>query len=492
MKMKFATVSSIDQGIFQNYKFHIIPLIEKNDFKIVGKIYPEFGKLAKNFKFTGCEETPLLFTSGNFRDILVAVVGFGGTKNNDTFRKLAKKLIKLIRRERSDSALIRILSPKTLNREVFINFIDYMLLNSYDFKKYKYSKKKEGSFSVKKVGINFEGIEKYSGVIKERVKINGSVSEIRDMVNDVPGNITPDSVIKYAAKIAEKSKDIKFTVYSGKDLKKNRLNGLIAVGKCSPHEPAMIKIEYLPKNYKKRVALIGKGITFDSGGLNIKTGSHMKTMKSDMAGAGAVLGIIKTFAGLNKNIQITGYIPVAENMPGRNAYKPDDIILFRNGKSVEIVNTDAEGRLILADSLCLASEEDIDEIIEFSTLTGSIVNSLGDIYAGLMCNNKNLAKKLIRASSNTGEKICELPLAPEYKKSIESEIADLKNAGYGSASSIKAALFLCEFAGSKPFAHIDIAGTAFINKTNDYFLMKGATGYGIRLIIEYLINLTKN
>jgi leucyl aminopeptidase len=215
-------------------------------------------------------------------------------------------------------------------------------------------------------------------------------------------------------------------------------------------------------------------------------------MKSDMSGAAVVLGITEAISKLKLPVIVDAFAPIAENMPGQYAYKPGDIITFNNKKTVEIFDTDAEGRLLLADALIMASKEDPDCIIELSTLTGSIANFLGDGIAGLMGNNETLMSMLLDSGGNTGEQLWQLPLIEVYKESIQSKIADLKNAGYGRASAIKAGLFLNEFIKKIPFAHIDIAGTAFLSKPNTLYAQEGATGFGVRLLLDFLQDLEKN
>ncbi|MCX6554955.1 MAG: M17 family metallopeptidase, partial [Candidatus Aminicenantes bacterium] len=280
-------------------------------------------------------------------------------------------------------------------------------------------------------------------------------------------------------------------VFRKAELAEHGLNGLLAVGAAACSSTALIRLDWIPEKFSRTVILVGKGITFDSGGLNIKPGASMEEMKSDMAGAAAALAVMKSAAVLNLPVKLTALAPVAENMPGAAAYKPGDIITYANKKTVEIVNTDAEGRLILADALIMASREKPDAIIELSTLTGAIVTALGDGIAGLMCRDRKLRAELLQAGDACGELLWELPLFSEYRKDITAKVADLKNADYHGASSIKAGLFLNEFTGSVPFAHIDIAGTAFLSRPGFWLAAEGATGFGVRLLVEYLKNLTQ-
>ena len=219
----------------------------------------------------------------------------------------------------------------------------------------------------------------------------------------------------------------------------------------------------------------------------------MYDMKSDMSGAAVLLGIMQVLPRLQLPVAVYGHIPLAENLVGQYAYKPGDIITFRNKKNVEIVNTDAEGRLLLADALILAAEQKPRYIIELSTLTGSVTQALGRHLAAVMGHHKKLVAMLLNAGKNTGEQLCEFPLLESYLESIKSRIADLKNAGYGvGAGVIKAGLFLDQFVKNIPFAHIDIAGTAFLPKSEGFYARDGATGFGVRLLLEFLQMLVKS
>jgi len=474
---------------FAEYKLHIYLIFSEKDFRSVIKIYPEAKKLCKDFHFSWRESKSITFNPINDATKYIFFLGMGIKTDYDFIRKAAKQSVEEAKRIRSENFVIHFISTFSSIEDKIENFIDFLYLNLYSFDKYKSDDK---NVKIKKIAIDIDFFDKIEDIIKKGAIIDDIVSGIRNIVNETPTVVTPDYIVKLSGKTAKESDRIDITVIKKKELEKLSMNGILSVGKSSPFDPALIKLEYNPANYKKTVSLVGKGITFDSGGLNIKTGGYMKTMKSDMAGAATVLGIVQLIARLELNVKLIAYIPVAENMPGGSSYKPDDILIFNNGKSVEIVNTDAEGRLILADALIQSSKDDPDVIIEFSTLTGSIVSALGESFSGLMCNNKKLLTDLLKAAEVTGERLWEMPLFEDYRKSIKSDIADLKNSDYGYASSIKAALFLTEFVDNKPFAHIDFAGGAFINKTNEYYSLKGATGIGIRLVLHYLKILINN
>lgn len=234
------------------------------------------------------------------------------------------------------------------------------------------------------------------------------------------------------------------------------------------------------------VALVGKGITFDSGGLSLKPADSMMTMKSDMAGAAAVLATLSVLPLLKPAVKVVGYLAVAENMPSGKAIRPGDVLKTRAGKTVEVLNTDAEGRLVLADALALAVEDGAEAIIDLATLTGACVVALGAKVAGLMGTNDDLKTQLQEAAGHADERVWPLPLPAEYRKHIDSDIADLKNIGNGRyAGALTAGLFLKEFTGKVPWAHLDIAGPAFVD-SDDAWVAKGATGFGVRTLLAFL------
>ena len=263
------------------------------------------------------------------------------------------------------------------------------------------------------------------------------------------------------------------------------MGAFLAVARGSEEEPKFIHIKYTCDNPKKRIAIIGKGICFDSGGLDIKPASSMLTMKDDMSGAACVLGVMSVVKELNLQVEVHGIIAACENMPSGKAYKPGDILTAKNGKTIEVDNTDAEGRLTLADALCYACELNIDEVIDLATLTGACMVALGTHAAGIMGNDKELINNLIKTADNAGEKFWELPMWEDYADSLKSDVADMQNTGsrWGGAST--AGCFLKNFVKDVKWAHIDIAGTAFLDKPQKEFI-KGATGAGVRTLLKYL------
>ena len=272
-------------------------------------------------------------------------------------------------------------------------------------------------------------------------------------------------------------------VLSGAQLEAEALGGVLGVGQGSANPPRFVKATYSPARPQGSLALVGKGVVFDSGGLSLKTSSGMETMKTDMSGAAAVLAAMSVLAAVGVKAKVTAYVPMVENMPSGTAIRPGDVLKIRNGKTVEVLNTDAEGRLILADALSLASEDEPDAIIDLATLTGACMVALGDKIAGLMGNDDGWNDQVRDAADATGESVWPLPLPKEYRKLLESEVADLRNistGGYGGA--LTAGLFLQEFVDGAPWVHLDIAGPARAGG-DDGYVLKGGTGFGVRTLV---------
>jgi len=262
------------------------------------------------------------------------------------------------------------------------------------------------------------------------------------------------------------------------------MGGILAVNRGSNHPPKFIILEY--NGGKETICFVGKGITFDSGGISIKPSADMDEMKFDMSGGAAVLGIMQVVSRLRLPYRIIGLVPTTENLPGGNAYKPGDIIRLYNGKTAEIINTDAEGRLVLGDALAFSKKFNPGCVIDFATLTGACVVSLGDVYSGLFSTDEDLARKIINAGEKTWELIWRLPLHEKYKDLVKSNVADIKNCGPREGGAITAAIFLKEFVDCKKWAHLDIAGTAWTKNSKDILRPQGGTGVGIRLALQLL------
>jgi len=304
-----------------------------------------------------------------------------------------------------------------------------------------------------------------------------------------PCVLTPEKLAEHAESIGKEC-HLKTTIFDTKDIKKMGMGGLMAVSQGSAQGCRLAVLEYHVSKKAPTIALVGKGITFDSGGLSIKPAQGMETMKDDMSGAAAVLASMKAIAQLKPSVNVIGLAPMAENMPSGTATRPGDIITFYNGKTAEVKNTDAEGRLILADALAYAVKHyQLDAIIDLATLTGACSYALGPFYTGLFTQDDDLAGRLEAAAKTSGDRVWRLPMDEDYRKAVRSEVADLCNSGNPAyrAGAITAAFFLSNFVNSVPWAHLDIAGTAF-GVPDLTYVRPGATGVGIRLLIDMIEN----
>lgn len=360
------------------------------------------------------------------------------------------------------------------------------MLTNYTFNKYKSDKDQE---------VPLEGIDFYitgekgnfSDIIKEIEIIAENTMLCRDLVNDTTDSVNPVTFAEIAKNIAVKT-GMKCTVLEKKDIEKKKMGLLLAVNRGSIIPPRIVVLEYDGDPGRKKVfGLVGKGITFDSGGMDLKPPASMETMRCDMAGASTVLFAMKSLAELKVKKNVVAVIPLTENMLSSNAYRPGDVFTGYSGKSVEIGNTDAEGRLILADSLAFMERElKPDVIVDLATLTGSCVVTFGETVAGYLSTNEDLAVALEASSKITGEKIWRLPLFDDYDDRLKSDIADLNNvSSEKNAGAIVGAVFLRNFVEKTTWAHIDIAGTAWYSKARGY-RPKCATGFGLRLIVDLI------
>ncbi|MDP9070519.1 MAG: leucyl aminopeptidase [Actinomycetota bacterium] len=318
-------------------------------------------------------------------------------------------------------------------------------------------------------------------------RVAAAVCLARDLANEPAGALTPRRLAQIAVEVAE-AEGLAVTVLDEVAIAQEGLGGLAGVSRGSAEPPRLVELVYDPPGGgpAATVAIVGKGVTFDSGGISIKTADGMMAMKTDMSGAAAVLATMSALPALGANVKVVGIMPCTENMPGGRAIKPGDVLTIRNGKQVEVLNTDAEGRLILADALSLAVEAAPDAIVDLATLTGAQVVALGRKIAGLMGNHQGLVDRVRAASERAGEPSWPLPLPEEYRSHIDSDVADVKNIGNpGQAGTLVAGLFLQEFVGSVPWAHLDIAGPARA-EAEDGYVAKGATGTGVRTLLELL------
>ena len=377
------------------------------------------------------------------------------------------------------------------DKQKFLSFFSQFCfgfnLKSYTFNKYKTTNKEK----INKK-INFQIITSHKDELKKKYKYYDSIKEgvflARDLVSEPPNVLTPKAYVQEIKKLSKIG--LKIKVYDEKEMKKLGLNALLGVGQGSVNESYLVTLEWNGKKNinKNPLAFVGKGVCFDTGGISLKPARFMEEMKYDMAGSAVVVGLLKSFALRKAKINAVGVVGLVENMPGGNAQRPGDIVKSYSGKTIEVLNTDAEGRLVLADALTFTEKKYKPKfIIDLATLTGAIIISLGEEYAGLFSNSDELSNKIFKASKNVNEKVWRLPLHKNYDKLINSNIADVQNINYaGGAGAITAAQFLQRFILNKtPWAHLDIAGMAFSKKAAN-LNPGGATGFGVRLLNNFV------
>ena len=363
------------------------------------------------------------------------------------------------------------------------------LLGSYSFREHLTKKNKDGE--IKELAIVTADPSELA-VLKKSIRRGRILAEAtnlaRDMVNEPANYMTPVHMADIAARLAN-DYQLELTVLEKAQIRKLGMGGLMGVNQGSVQPPKFIVLNYYGrKSNKIDIALVGKGITFDSGGISIKPSEGMGEMKGDMAGGASVLAAIGAIAQLKPRVNVVAMVPATENMPDASAIKPGDVLTAMNGKTIEIISTDAEGRLILADALCYANKLKVKRIIDVATLTGACYIALGDVTTGAFGNNQELIDRLLSAAAEAGEYTWQMPMYQEYKEQNKSGIADIKNAGGRYGGAITAAQFLAEFVGQTPWVHMDIAGTSMTDKEHGY-QSKGATGVPVRTLVNLTLSL---
>jgi leucyl aminopeptidase len=365
------------------------------------------------------------------------------------------------------------------------------LLGTYSFRKYI---TKEAEYGEIKQFTIVDADETRLPGLKQGYNLGKTLAEAtnqaRDMVNEPANHMTPSRMAETAERLAE-SYGLELNILEREQMQELGMGALLGVAQGSLEPPKLIILHYKGSDSAEvDMALVGKGITFDSGGISIKPSEKMEEMKGDMAGGAAVMAAISAIAQLKPKINVVAVIPATENLPSGSAQKPGDIVATMNGKTIEIINTDAEGRLVLADALSYANKLGAKHMVDVATLTGAIVVALGDIYTGAFSNNQELMDRVIAAGAESGELIWQMPMHDGYKEQIKSEVADVKNIGGRSAGSITAAQLLVEFTGDTPWVHLDIGGTSTSEKERGY-LVKGATGVPVRTLVNLVLSLAK-
>lgn len=449
------------------FKEELAPLLQEDDFK-------------------GKEGETALVYGGKKKESRLLLLGCGkkSEATAETFRKSVVSVVRMCKKK--GWTAVNFACPEEGAYHTAIT--EGLLLSNYDFNQLKHDTIKDNKpVSIEKVCLIGVSKNQEKDCIRAQTIVE-AVNFSRDLVNGNADDITPQKLGEVAQAMCRSYSALKATILGKKEIVKAELGLLLAVSRASFRDPALIIVEYRGNpSSKTSTALVGKGITYDTGGLLVKPRGGMETMKDDMAGAAAVLGTLKALAELKVKVNVIGVIPSAENAIGSKGYKPGDVYKSYCGKSVEIADTDAEGRLVLADAISYVQDHyKPTRIIDLATLTGGIIVALGDEASGLFSNDDKLAKKLYEAGEATSERLWRFPMYSEYKEGLKSTIADIKNsASDRKASSIRGAVFIQEFVKNIPWAHLDIAGTAFLPAPRHYHSTP-ATGVGVRLLVEYL------
>ena len=404
----------------------------------------------------------------------VLLVGLGSEVDMDRVRRAAGSAGRAAGRTTSVATTMHLLDVEGAAQA----FVEGFLLGQYRFNRYQSNPEPAETGDIALLGGSGDDL-----VASERARIIvEGVALARDLVNEPSLDKAPAVIAKRVRALGSQH-GIEVDVYDREKIVAEGFGGLAGVGSGAAREPNLVVARYRPAEASGFVAFVGKGIVFDSGGLSLKTAEAMEPMKTDLAGSAAVLGAMVAIARLGLRVRVMGIMPFTENMPGGNAIRPGDVLRARNGMTIEVTNTDAEGRLVLADGLSLAAEAKPDLIVDMATLTGACRVALGDKIAGLWSNDELARDAVLAAAERAGERIWAMPLPEDYRKNIDSDIADMRNTGstrYGGA--INAALFLKEFVGEVPWVHVDIAGPARATET-EHYIPKGGTGFGVRTLI---------
>ena len=446
----------------------------------------------ENGEFKGnVGEIAPIYTLGKMATRRVLVVGLGNVEQikGHTLRRASGMVVRFAQSKGASQVALALEMAEGAGNsdEAFQAVVEGALLSVYSFSKYQTMHANVSSIEQ----IQFMSAQAESKGRQEALKRGEAMAEAanfaREMINEAPSVLTPSEMARRASEMARQF-GLESEILDRPQMAELGMGGLLAVGQGSATPPKFIILRYrgAPQSSAPTLALVGKGITFDSGGLSLKTGAGMETMKGDMGGAAAVLGAMQIIGALKPAINVTAFVSSAENMPDGAAFRPGDVLRIMNGKTIEIVNTDAEGRLVLADALSYAVRENCSPIIDIATLTGGCVVALGPIRAGLFCNDDELRDQLMAAGESTGEKLWPMPLDDDYQERIESSIADIKQTGGRAGSAITAAKILEHFVGEAKWAHLDIAGMEFL-EGRMAFMGTGASGFGARALATLVL-----
>lgn len=470
-------VASRDDGL------QLMPGAEAVDKALKGALGPTLTQLGATGR---PDEATKLATLGKTKAPVVVAVGIGSPAEAGTpaYREQLRRAAGTAARALAGTSTAAFSLPIEDEADAAA-VVEGLLLGAYSYTDYKTG---EAPAPLEAVTVAGPGVK--AKAVKERVAraetIAAAVNRVRDWVNMPPRDLFPKAFADISTRLAKGTK-VSVEVLDERALAKGGYGGLVAVGQGSANPPRLIRLAYRPQRAKKHVALVGKGITFDTGGISLKTNDAMQTMKCDMGGAAAVVAAIHAAAELGSKVAVTGYAAMAENMPSGQAQRPSDVITIYGGKTVEVLNTDAEGRLVMADALVRAAEDEPDLVVDVATLTGAAVTALGTRVSGVMSNDDDLLPKVHDAAERAGEQMWPLPLPGDLREKLDSQIADIANAGNRDGGALQAGLFLKEFvAAGTPWAHLDIAGPAFNEAQPFGYTPKGGTGAAVRTLVQII------
>lgn len=431
-------------------------------------------------------ETAQIYTMGKLAARRIIVTGLGSAANlqHHNVRRASAIAARLAQ---NTGAHQIVLAPDESTAEGLQAAVEGAVLGLYRFQRYQTEQRpSQDREHIRFLSTRAEDTTRQAALTRGIIMAEAT-NFARDLANEQPAVLTPAELALRAAAMAQQS-GIDCTLLERPQMEALGMGGLLAVAQGSAQPPSCIILRYrgAPDRPGQSVALVGKGITFDSGGLSLKTASGMERMKGDMSGGAAVIGAMQAIASLKPAINVLAVVPATENMPDGASYHPGDVLRLMNGKTVEIVNTDAEGRLVLADALSYATKEGCSPIVDIATLTGSCHVALGGRRAGLFCNNDRLSQVLLQAGESTGERLWPMPLDDEYQENIKSQIADFRQTGGKYGGAINAAKVLEHCIGQAAWAHLDIAGLEF-TEGERHFLRHGATGFGVRALTEFVL-----
>lgn len=452
------------------------------------------GRAAAEEKFEGKADQALsVHTHGDLPARRVLLVGLGPRARYDAeaLRKAAGRAVRSAQAHRSRSVAIAL--PESRDQAPFVRAAaEGFRLGAYRFRRYKTVDRDEAPAEIQAGQILVpRGADKdphYRAALELGDRVAEATNWARDLVNEPAMTVTPTRLAEAASDLAARA-GLKCRVVGRKEIERLKMGLFLGVTRGSAEEPKLIQMAYEPDGARAKkarpVAFVGKAITFDSGGLSLKSADAMVDMKTDMAGAAAAFAAMRVVAHLEPPFPVHTFVGACENMPGGRAYKPGDVLVSRAGKTVEVINTDAEGRLVLGDVLTLAAEHDPQVVLDLATLTGACMVALGHYIVGVFGDHEETVQQVLEAGRSAGEDLWQLPISEHQRDQIKSDIADLKNSGERWGGAINAALFLKEFVGDRPWAHLDIAGPSTAPKEQGYFV-KGATGVGVRTLVEFV------